>query len=272
MQSRCNLVQPRNDPFLDDRGQPRVVRGVTINSNATRLAELAGLIGFETAWIDVEHGTVGFAEIEALSTAIEAGGAVPTVRIPDHQRHHVLRTVEAGGRIVVVPMIDCAEDARRIVEHGKFPPLGRRGFNQRSRGLRYGLEPPAVSFPQANERTHFFPQIETVEAARNVEAIAGVEGIAGIFIGPGDLSASLGKPGAFTDPEVISTVTGAIRRARALSKHAGILAMPGPLLLASIDAGADLIFAGSDITNVTAAWKALLEALPARPASPSRKP
>jgi 2-keto-3-deoxy-L-rhamnonate aldolase RhmA len=256
-----------NDPFRDENGRPRVVRGVTINSNATRLAELAGMLGFETAWIDVEHGTVGFAEIEALCMAIESGGGVPTVRIPDYQRHHVLRTVEAGGRIVVVPMINTAEEARRVVEHGKFPPLGRRGFNQRSRGLRYGLKPPVESFAEANERTHFFGQIETLEAVRNLEAICKVEGMAGIFIGPGDLSASMGKPGAFADPQVLSTVSEVIRKARSLGKHAGILAMPGPLLSAALEAGADLVFAGSDITNLAAVWKSLLQSLPASPAS-----
>jgi 4-hydroxy-2-oxoheptanedioate aldolase len=253
-----------SDPFVDASGRPRVVRGVTISTNSTRLAELAGMIGFETVWIDVEHGTPGFVEVEALCMAIESGGAVPTVRIPDNQRHHVLRTVEAGGRIIVVPMVNTAADARSIVEHAKFPPLGKRGFNQRSRGLRYGLEPPLASFAAANERTHLFAQIETVEAARNLDAICGVEGLGGVFVGPGDLSASLGKPGAFADPGVISEIERIIRRARSLGKHAGILAMPGPLLDASLAAGADLVFAGSDITNVATAWKSLLAALPGR--------
>jgi 2-keto-3-deoxy-L-rhamnonate aldolase RhmA len=250
-----------DDPFVDAEGRSRVVRGVTINSNSTRLAELAGMLGFETAWIDVEHGTAGFVEIEALCTAVEAGGGVPTVRIPDKQRHHVLRTVEAGGRIIVVPMVNTAEDAREVVEHAKFPPLGRRGFNQRSRGLRYGLEPPAASFAAANRRTHLFVQVETMESARNLDAICSVEGLAGVFVGPGDLSASLGKTGEFGHPAVIAEVERVIGRARALGKHAGILAMPGPLLDASLAAGADLVFAGSDITNVAHAWKNLLALL-----------
>lgn len=250
------------DPFVDDRGQPRVVRGVTITSNAPRLAELAGMIGFDTVWIDVEHGTVSFGEIEQLCMATESGGAIPTVRIPDHHRENVLRTVEAGGRIVVVPMIHTAGLARQIVEFGKFPPLGQRGFNMRSRGLRYGLEPPLQSFEEANARTHFFAQIESVEAVENLDALCGVEGLAGVFVGPGDLSTSMGKSGAFSDPEVISTVKGVMRRARELGKHAGLLAMPGPLLDEALEAGCDLVFAGSDITNLATTWKKLLETLP----------
>jgi 2-keto-3-deoxy-L-rhamnonate aldolase RhmA len=254
------------NPFIDPEGQPRVVRGVTINSNAPRLAELAGLLGFDTVWIDVEHGPVSFTEIEVLCMAAEVGGAVPTVRIPDNQRHHVLRTVEVGGRIVIVPMVNTAEEARKVVEHGKFPPLGKRGFNQRSRGLRYGIQPPAASFAEADERTHFFAQVETLESVRNLDAILGVKGLAGVFIGPGDLSASLGKPGAFADPEVLAAARDITRRARAAGKHAGILAMPGPLLDTCLAAGSDLVFAGSDLTNLAVAWKALLDALPRRPA------
>ncbi len=255
-----------NDPFVDTHGRPRTVRGVTINSNAPRLAEMAGLLGFDTVWIDVEHGPPGFAEVEALCTAADAGGAIATVRIPDNQRHHVLRTVEVGGRIVVVPMVNTAAEARAIVEYGKFPPLGRRGFNQRSRGLRYGLEPTLESFAAANARTHFFAQIETTDAVRNLDAICAVEGLAGVFVGPGDLSTSLGKMGAFTDTTVIAAAAEIIRRARLQGKHAGILAMPGPLLDAALAAGCDLVFAGSDLTNLATTWRSLLSALPTEPA------
>ncbi len=76
----------------------------------------------------------------------------------------------------------------------------------------------------------------------------------------------MGKPGAFADPELLSTVSGVVQKARAAGKHAGILAMPGPLLSAAIEAGANLVFAGSDITNLAAVWKSLLATLQAAPA------
>ena len=250
-----------SDPFVDAEGRPRVVRGVTIISNAKRLAELAGIVGFETIWIDVEHGTVSFDDVETLCMAAEAGGAVPTVRIPDNSRENVLRSVEAGGRIIIVPMTNTAKHARQIVEHGKFAPLGQRGFNMRSRGLDYGMLPPVESFAQGNTRTHFIVQIETMEAVSNLEEMCAVDGLAGIFIGPGDLSASMGKTGLFDDAELIETVAGCIRLARSSGKHAGILAAPGPLLDAVLDAGGDLVFAGNDLTDLTIAWRKLLPTL-----------
>jgi len=249
------------DPFLDDTGSPRVVRGVTLISNAPRLAELAGRIGFETVWIEVEHGTAGWTEVEALCMATESGGAVPTVRIPDNGRTHVLRALEAGARILVVPMISSAEEAARIVEYGKFPPLGKRGYNTRSRGVAYGLEPPEIGFAKANDRTHFFAQIETLEGVRNLDSICGVEGLSGIFIGPGDLSAGMGKTGRFADPEVIASVVKCVLRGRELGKHVGILVVPGPLFDAAFAAGCDLLFAGGDITDLAKSWTALLEEL-----------
>src|SRR5206468_5373601 len=121
----------REEPsiFTDSSGQPRILRGVAVYSGATRLAEMAAQTGFETIWIEMEHGPADFGAVESLCMAIEAGGGVPTVRIPDGQRHHVLRALEVGARIVVVPMINGAEQAKQIVQYGKFPPLGLRGYN-----------------------------------------------------------------------------------------------------------------------------------------------
>lgn len=250
------------DPFRDAQGNPRTLRGVAILSNAPTIAEMAGRIGFETVWIDVEHGTPSFTEIQALCMAAEAAGAVPTVRLPDHHRHHILRALEVGARIVVVPMVNDAEIARELVQWGKFAPLGQRGFNTRSRGLNYGLDGIArvrETFANANETTHLIAQIETAEAAANLDEICAVPGISGILVGPGDLSASLGKPGAFTDPELLTLVADLIRRTRAHGKHAGIMTFPGPLLDTAIAAGADLLFFGGDFNDLARTWRGMLE-------------
>ena len=250
------------DPFLDASGQPRRLRGVAVISGAPKIAELAGRLGFDTVWIEVEHGGASYSEIEVLCMAVEAGGALPTVRLPNHHREHVLRALEVGARLVVVPMIQDAAMARELVAHGKFPPLGQRGFNTRSRGLNYGIEGLAAlsqTFARANADTQLIAQIETLEAAQRVEEICNVEGIAGILIGPGDLSVSLGKPAAFTDPELIALVAETIQRARACGKHAGILVAPGPLLDAALAAGCDLFFCGGDVNDLVRVWKPLLE-------------
>jgi 2-keto-3-deoxy-L-rhamnonate aldolase RhmA len=240
-----------------------VLRGAAIISGATKIAEMAGRLGWDTVWIEVEHGGASFSEVEALCMAAEAGGAVPTVRLPDHHRHHVLRALEVGARIVVVPMVNDAEVARELVRHGKFPPLGSRGFNTRSRGLNYGLDGldrlPEV-FARANATTHLIAQIETREAVENLDAICAVDDLSGVLIGPGDLSTSYGKPAAFGDPEMIALVADIVRRTRAANKHAGILVAPGPMLDAALAAGCDLFFCGGDVNDLAKAWRVVLAA------------
>jgi 2-dehydro-3-deoxy-L-rhamnonate aldolase len=232
------------------------------------LAELAARIGFETVWIEMEHGPTDYVLAEHICMAAEASGAIPTIRVSDGQRHHVLRALEIGARIVVVPMIHTAEQAKQIVAHGKFPPLGARGYNARSRGVNYGLGDKQALFADANLRTHLFAQIETVQAVENLDAICGVEGLSGIFIGPGDLSMSLGVTANLDDERIVATVTDCIVRARSAGKHAGILVPPGRMLDAALAAGCDLVFHCGDVTDLSAAWTRLLGSIPAaRPAT-----
>ncbi len=265
-----------DDLFLDASGQPRRVRGVTVNSGSPVLVRLAAQIGWEAIWIEMEHGPSGFERVEALCTAAEAGGALPLVRLPDGERHHVLRALESGARIVVVPMVDDAAHARRVVEYGKYSPVGARGFNT-TPGMGFGLTDP-VHFPhaghglrphrpgagQANEASHLFTQIETVRAVENVDEILAVEGLSGIFLGPGDLSVNLGVTGQMTDPRLRAMVLSCIEKAKSAGRHCGIFTLPGPLLEAAMEAGCDLVVCGGDVMDLARAWTRLLEGIPGR--------
>jgi 2-keto-3-deoxy-L-rhamnonate aldolase RhmA len=251
-----------SDLFGSTAGTQQIVKGVAIYSASPQLAELAIRVGFDTVWIEMEHGPTDFTQAEALCQAAEAAGGFGTIRATDGQRSNVLRALETGARIVVVPMIDTPEQARSVVDSGKFPPLGHRGFNTRSRALDYGLTPVAELFQQANERTHFFVQIETKGAVQNVGEICRVTGLSGILIGPGDLSASLGVPGDFKNPELISTITSCIRTARSAGLHVGVAVGLGPLLDAALQAGADLVFCGSDVATLIEPWRQIIASLP----------
>ena len=247
-----------NDVFVDEQGRPRIVRGAIIVSGSPRMADLAGRVGFEIVWIEMEHGQIDYEKAEAICTAAQAGGAAAAIRISSVQRQHVLRALEVGADMVVAPMVNTRQDAEELVGHGKFPPLGNRGYNTRSRGMDYGLGPPTQLMVQANQRTHLIAQIETVEAVENVEDILAVDGVSGILIGPGDLSVSMGKAGKLADPELVETVLGCIGAARRVDKHSGILVGPGPLLEAVVGAGADLVFYAGDVMDLGRCWPELL--------------
>src|SRR5437016_12165569 len=98
----------------------------------------------------MEHGPTDFALAETMCMASEASAGIPTVRVSDGQRNHVLRALEVGAQIVVVPMVNSAEQAKKVVEFGKFAPLGARGYNLRSRGVKYGLGDKKAIFADAN--------------------------------------------------------------------------------------------------------------------------
>jgi len=250
-----------DDIFREESGAKRVLRGVSIFSASTRITELAGRVGFETVWIDVEHGSAGYSEVESLCVAAEAAGVIPTVRIPNNNREHVLHGLEAGARILVVPMVNTADQANEVVLHGKFPPLGQRGYNTRSRAVNFGLEGPVKEFEKANRRTCLFAQIETMDAVKNLESICQVTALSGIFIGPGDLSQSMGKTGQFQDDKLIETVATCIQQAQNFGKYVGIFLSPGPMLDAVRKVGVDLIIAGGDISNLAVNWQNLLKSL-----------
>jgi 2-keto-3-deoxy-L-rhamnonate aldolase RhmA len=250
------------DPFHAVDGKPRIVRGVTVYSGSARLAELAARAGFEAVWIELEHSPSSWNQAEAMCAAIEAAGAVPTIRVANWERPNVLMALEVGARIIVVPMVNTPEQAREVVRHGKFPPVGERGYNARTRGVRFGLEGMTASLlAELNDSVHLFVQIETPEAVENVEAICAVPGLAGIFVGPGDLSMNYGWVGQLNRPELIEIVKKVVRMACQAGKLVGIMVAPGALLDAAIAEGAQLVIVGGDIAELSVAWPKLLQSV-----------
>jgi len=249
------------DLFTGEDGEPRLLRGVAMYSGSPRLAELAIKVGFDTVWVELEHGPTDFERAEQICYAAEAAGKFATIRLPDSQRCHVLRALEVGARIVIVPMVNSAEQARQIVEFGKFPPQGLRGYNSRSRGVEFGINPIEDAFEKANASTHLFAQIETMEAVENLGEICAVPGLSGVLIGPGDLSVAMGCMAEMTNPKLIEVACDCIGKARSAGLRTGILVGPGPLLSAAIEAGCNLCFVGGDYTNLIPAWRKLLSKL-----------
>lgn len=246
------------DIFSDDKGRPKVLFGCSINSGSTRAAELAGAMGFDVIWIEMEHTSTDLRMAESMCVAAQAGGAIPLIRTAGSERDQVLHALEVGGRIIVIPMTNTAAIAQRIVQHAKFPPLGRRGFNTRSRAAGYGVNP--FNAERMNQGNLLFPQIETLEAIKNIDAILEVEGLGGVFIGPGDLSMELGTPGQYENPILVEHICKTIQKARKRGLHAGILVEKTPLLDQAIDAGADLCIIASDMSAMIRTWKESLAA------------
>jgi 2-keto-3-deoxy-L-rhamnonate aldolase RhmA len=249
----------RPNPFEDATGKPSRVWGVALYSGSPRMAELACRIGFDTVWIEMEHGPTDFASAEALCYATLAHGGIPLIRLPDASRNFVLKAVEVGARILIVPMVNDAATAAQVVQHAKFTPVGSRGMNTSTPGTGFGLGGIRTVLEEVNDQVHLFAQIETREAVDNLDAICQVDGLTGVFVGPTDLSVDLGIPGEFENPQLLETIVDVISRARSAGKRPGILAPPGKLFDAAIEAGAQLIVVSSDVAALKIAWANLLK-------------
>lgn len=180
--------------------------GTFLQMGGSEAAECAGLAGFDFFIVDTEHSPYDLPQITACCCAAEARGITPLARISQITRGTVLKALDAGAKGLIVPGIQTVEEVRQLIEYGKYPPIGNRGFcptrccgwgydGSMAQGIRVYLE-------QCNQDTMLIPQCETVGCLEHLEEIVALEGVDGIFIGPFDLSVALGKPGQFEDEEV----------------------------------------------------------------------
>lgn len=233
--------------LLDER---KALLACYVDTASCAVAEMAGLMGYDMVWFDMEHGAVSWPQAEHFCRAAAAGGAMPIVRIPDAQRVNVLHALDAGARFVIVPMVESPDTARELVRHGKYPPLGARGFSGGVRGLFYGLGDKIGSMAWANRDTHLFVQIETVTAVERCAEILAVEGISGGLVGPGDLSVSFGKPLAFDDPGFLALYLHAVRTIRRQGKMAATVSTNAALNEAGLEAGLQIVVCAGDSGSI----------------------
>jgi 4-hydroxy-2-oxoheptanedioate aldolase len=157
-------------------------------------AELAGKLGFDVIWFDMEHRAHGFEIVDRVSLACRATGIDLMVRVRKTGYTSVMRALEFGANGVMVPHCRSAKEARQWVEWTRFPPLGKRGFDGAGADGDYGLTNPLEFLKEQNEETFLVLQIEDRESVECVDEIVAVEGVDLLFVGPGDLSISYGVP------------------------------------------------------------------------------
>jgi 4-hydroxy-2-oxoheptanedioate aldolase len=157
-------------------------------------AELAGKIGFDVVWFDMEHRAHSFEMVDRVSAACRASGVDLMVRLRNTGYTAAMRALEFGANGIMAPHCRSVQDAKQWVDWTKFPPLGKRGFDGAGADADYGLTGPHDYIQHANRETFVVVQIEDREAIDSIEAIASVEGLDGFFVGPADLSISYGVP------------------------------------------------------------------------------
>ncbi|MBK9068111.1 MAG: 2,4-dihydroxyhept-2-ene-1,7-dioic acid aldolase [Gemmatimonadetes bacterium] len=232
--------------------------GTLLSIHAPEVADLLAGAGFDWLFLDAEHGAIDPRGVLDLLYAV-ADRTPCLVRVPALEEDWIKRVLDAGADGIIVPQVGSAAQAEAAVRFAHHPPRGTRGLGT-SRANRYGLDLPAY-LREVSERVTVVVQAETSQAVAEIESIVRVPGVDAVFVGPFDLSASLGRPGEVTHPEV----EGAIRRVReaaaAAGLPAGIFAL-GPAGLARWAAeGFTLLAAGVDAALLGAAAADLLGGL-----------
>lgn len=235
-------------------GQPQIGLWNSLASAST-LEVVAGA-GFDWVLVDMEHSPndlpLVHAQLQALA-AYPASHAV--VRPPWNDAVTLKRLLDLGVQSFLIPYVQNADEARAAVRATRYPPDGARGFASASRATGFGRI--ANYWQQAQAQTCVLVQVETLQALDEIEAIAAVDGVDGIFIGPGDLSASMGHLGQPGHPAVVQTIDAAMRRIHATGKPSGFLTGDEALARHYLDMGSSFVAVGADIALLARAADAL---------------
>jgi 4-hydroxy-2-oxoheptanedioate aldolase len=164
------------------------------------LTEVIGRIGYDVVWFDLEHRSYGVDKIDPLSLACRATGIDLMVRICKTGYHSPMQALEFGANGLMIPHCRTADEARQWVEWVRFPPLGKRGLDGVGADADFGLAATSEHLEHANREVFLALQIEDKEAVEAIDEIAAVPGFDLLFVGPGDLTLSLGIPLQFDHP------------------------------------------------------------------------
>jgi 4-hydroxy-2-oxoheptanedioate aldolase len=193
-----------------------------------QVVEVVAHLGFECYMLDCEHGAGGPMEAEAFVRTCEAAHITPLARIGSTDAKLILQFLDVGIMGVMMPGVRDVDDVQKLVEAVRYPPLGRRGLAAvRANDYLLGSMKSDEYVRLANERILILPQIELVEAVQNLDSLLAVEGVDGFFVGPRDLSVSMGFYDGPAHDEVRAVIDDVFRRVQASGLITGTVAATG---------------------------------------------
>ncbi|WP_425403842.1 HpcH/HpaI aldolase family protein [Hwanghaeella sp.] len=212
--------------------------------------------GFDWLFIDMEHNAMDVDMAVQICVAAQDAGITPIVRVPGFQHFHATRVLDGGAQGIVVPHVDDAETAAKMVSNMRYPPLGHRSVTGALPQFDFVGHPIAETAEVANRETLLVLMLETPTAIANADAIAAVPGVDALLIGTSDLTMEMGIPGQFDHPDVIAAYETTIAACR---KHGKFPGMGGIYDAANmqryISMGARFILSGNDLSFLMAGAK-----------------
>ena len=257
------MKTPIKSRVLEKLRNGEYVYSMKFNFETSRGIEIAGLTGFDCAWVCQEHIATDASLMERQILAAKATGLDLMVRVPRGSYSDLVKPLELDAAGIMVPHVMSAEDARNIARQTRFYPIGRRAMDGGNADGMFCLLPNDEYYRFVNENRFVLIQIEDREALDELDEICSVPGIDIIFFGPGDFSQSLGKPGDLNCPEVADARKRVAECALKHGKFAGtvgsaeMLPMLHGLGYQLVNLGADVVAFGAYCKEIQSKIKTL---------------
>ena len=226
------------------------VLGLFLDLASPTSAELCGRAGYDWLLIDLEHGSGTEADLPAMLMAIESTGAAAMVRPQSGERLRIGRALDQGATGIMIPRMQSAAEVAEAVTFLRYPPAGVRGVALRTRGAGLGTVGHA-DVGQISDRIVGIVQIESAGALQEADAIAAIDGVDVLFVGPADLSHSLGVPGQFESKPYLNAIERVVDACRAHGKSPGILLYDLAIIPRYLESGFRFVGIGADAALVS---------------------
>lgn len=231
-----------------------VTYGTWITIGYPEITEALSNLPFDWFVMDMEHTPLTIKDVEFLMMPLRNTNIVPLVRVPWNDHVVIKRVLDAGAQGIIVPWVNNKEEAIQAVKACRYPPQGIRGVGPR-RCIMYGFHDIKEYFKKANEEILVIVQVETEEALNNVYEIVSVDGVDGVFVGPNDLTASMGIFREFNNPRYIEALNRILDATKKANKIAGIMTFDPQDALNKVKMGFNFIALSNDITYMIRGFK-----------------
>jgi 4-hydroxy-2-oxoheptanedioate aldolase len=232
-----------------------VAFGAFFKINSPSMAEMIGFAGFDFIIVDREHSSFTHLDVENIIRSADGAGLTSIIRVPSASEEHLLHALDSGAGGVQIPGLSSVADVNEALTYTKYYPEGKRGLSFAQRAAKYGFEEINTYVKSSNTDTLTVVHIENKTMADQVEELCQIPQVDILFIGPADLSQSLGKPGAMNDPEVVAIIENVFATAARYNKCVGIYVGGQAALEKYVKLGAKYIAWQSDVAIFTGALK-----------------
>lgn len=244
--------------FLDRLKKRELLLGTILTLPSPEIAELMSRAGFDWLFVDMEHTSLDVQDVQRILQAV--GREFPClVRVPTKDEAWIKKVLETGPAGVIVPHVNTPEEVEKILRWSKYPPEGDRSVGI-SRAQGYGLNLQDY-MANANQTLVVVPQVEHIDAVRSLESIVQVSGLSAVFVGPYDLSGSIGKLGRVNDSEVQEMIREVQTVCSGAHIATGIFGVDATNVKAYMDIGYSLVAIGTDTSYLADSVEQTLRSL-----------